>query len=582
MLNRTYYAHTDNGRRLKFDIAEYKDIITLTLSKEKLRGVKSVTLIPEISEARAGDEGFYILPRNIGMRGDIQVLFTGRNDTEYTYDKPVMSLYGICKRDFCALVRIERNYKYSFRLSCINGIYTVAPVIRFGGTLDPVYDDVRIELIKTDFEKGLSDLSAAERNLRLCRGEIVPLSEKCREREVVEYSRKHPVIRVRMGWKPSPSPVKHQTPENEPEMLVACTFSRVRDIADELKAQGVEGADIQLVGWNVGGHDGRFPQLFPVDMRLGGESELKKTVEYVKSLGYRISTHTNWIDEYEVANTFTWDDICKDENGDYLQIGNYSGGYAYHVCLQKQLKNSMRSQPRLAAIGENGLHFTDVISIVEPDTCYSPDHVVFTSDGIKYAQALMTYEKGLFGGFSSEGCFDFALGIIDYGLYVSFGDGFGRKEIPFADRYVPFFEMIYHGIVLYNPTSPTVNFTIKTPEDRLSFIMRGGRPSFYFYSKFRTGGQSNWMGSVDLTCDTERDLRESVRKIKEGCDLYAPLADKQLLNILSYEFVEENGIDSGIEVAYYSDGSRIVGNFSSEEKKYEDLVLAPYEWREIK
>lgn len=581
MLNRKYYAYTDSGARLAFEVSEYKEIITLTLAKEKLKGVKSVTLIPEISEARAGDEGFYILPRNISMRGDIQVLFTEREDVTYTYDKPVMSLYGICKRDFCALVRIHRSYKYSFKLTCLGGVYTVAPVITFGGKLDPAYADIRIELIKTDFDKGLSAFALAERSLRLERGEITPLFEKCREREVVEYSRKHPLIRIRMGWKPSPSPEKHQTPENEPDMFVACTFARVRDIADELKAQGIDGADLQLVGWNVSGHDGRFPQMFPVDRRLGGEAELRKTIDYVKSLGYRISTHTNWIDEYEIANTFTWDDICQTESGEYLQVGSYSGGFAYHVCLAKQLKNSMRGQPRLAALGENGLHFTDVISIVEPDTCHAPEHTVYTEDGIKYAQAIMTYEKGLFGGFSSEGCFDFALGAIDYGLYVSFGDGFGKKEVPFASRYVPFFEMAYHGIILYNPTSPTVNFTIKNPEDRLTFIMRGGRPSFYFYSKFRTGGHANWMGTVDLTCSTDEELKRSVGYIKQGCGEYASLADKQLLNILSYEFVQENGKDNGVQVAYYSDGSRIVGNFSSEDRAYEGRVIAPLSWCEM-
>lgn len=582
MLDRKYRAYTDEGKALTFEAAEYKGIITLTLPKEKLKGVRSITLFPEISSARVGDEGFYILPRNISMRGDIYVRFEDREDTVYTYDKPIMSLYGICKNDFCALVRIERNYKYSFRLKCENGEYTVAPVIRFGGRFDPVYDDVRVELIKIDYDKGLSAFALAERTLRLERGEITLLSDKCKEREVVEYSRKNPLIRIRMGWKPSPSPVKHQTVENEPEMFTACTFARVRDIADELKAQGVEGADLQLVGWNIGGHDGRFPQLFPIDERLGGESEFKRTAEYVKSLGYRISTHTNWIDAYEIANTFTWDDICKDEDGEYLQIGSYSGGHAYHVCLAKQLKNSMRSQPRLASLGENGLHFTDVISIVEPDTCHSPDHPVYTSEAIKYAQAIMTYEKGLFGGFSSEGCFDFAVGCLDYGLYVSFGDGFGRKEVQFASRFVPFFEMIYHGIILYNPTSPTVNFPIKTPEDRLTFIMRGGRPSFYFYSKFRTGGHANWMGNTDLICDTDESLRESVKYIKEGCDEYRTLADKQLLHIISYEFAEEDGKDSGIEVAHYSDGSRIVGNFSDEEKTYEGIALAPYSWCEIK
>ena len=52
-------------------------------------------------------------------------------------------------------------------------------------------------------------------------------------------------------------------------MRAACTFRRVRELADECKAQGLEGAEFQLVGWNLRGHDGRWPQAFPVEEALG-------------------------------------------------------------------------------------------------------------------------------------------------------------------------------------------------------------------------------------------------------------------------------------------------------------------------
>ncbi|MBE6702097.1 MAG: hypothetical protein E7585_01630 [Ruminococcaceae bacterium] len=367
-----------------------------------------------------------------------------------------------------------------------------------------------------------------------------------------------------MGWKPSPSPVLHQREANEPEMFVACDFKRVRDIADELKRQKVEGAELQLVGWNRSGHDGRFPQLFPADPRLGGDDELKKTIDYVKSLGYRISTHTNTIDSYEIADTFTWDDVVVNRDGSYNQTGHYSGGYAYHVCLEKQYKNTKRDLPALAALGENGLHFTDVISIVIPDDCHALEHPSSTANGIIYAQKILEYTSGLFGGFSSEGCMDFALKDLDFGLYATFGNGFGKKEIPVADRYLPLFEVAYHGIVLYNPTATTVNYTAQPVQERLSFILRGGRPAMYFYSKFRTGGQKNWMGENDLTCADDEALRWSVARIKEACDEHLRLADKQLLYMERYDILE-----NGIEKATYSDGSAVVGNFSDKVALYE-------------
>ena len=163
---------------------------------------------------------------------------------------------------------------------------------------------------------------------------------------------------------------------------------------------------------------------------------------------------------------------------------------------------------------------------------------------------------------------DYALKDLDFGLYATFGNGFGKKEIPVADRYLPLFEVAYHGTVLYNPTATTVNYTAQPPAERLSMILRGGKPAMYFYSKFRTGGALNWMGENDLTCATDEALRWSVARIKEACDEQLSLADKYLLFMDRYDI-----LDNGIEIATYSDGSRIVGNFTDAPTVYEGNTI---------
>ena len=101
--------------------------------------------------------------------------------------------------------------------------------------------------------------------------------------------------------------------------------------------------------------------------------------------------------------------------------------------------------------------------------------------------------------------------------------------------------------------------------------MRGGRPSYYFYSKFRTGGHKNWMGEIDFTANNDDDLRKCVSHIKHGCDQYAPLADRQLVFMTDYT-VHNNGI----HVAVYEDGMRMIGNFSDTALNYEGDVIEPY------
>ncbi len=568
MVKQYFTAVDDKGKVHIPHIEERCGSYFLTFNKETLKDVQKLRVLPMLAKAKAGSEGFFITPRNISMSGDLLVKFVSKEDASYEYDLPIMSCYGIKTAEVCALVRIERNYKYSFAFQIKDGIYSLETVFDFTKN-DPVYDDIRIEIVPMKADATLGDFAAAERNLRLERGEIVTLAEKCKN-EAVEYARKYPLIRIRMGWKQSPSPVLHQTLENEPEMHAVVTFARVRDIADSLKAHGVEGAELQLVGWNIGGHDGRFPQLMPADEKLGGNEELKKTIAYVKDLGYRISLHTNTIDAVEIADTFTWDDVVVTRDGEYYQCGHYSGGYAYHVCLEKQLKNAMRDLPEVAELGLNGLHFTDVISIVVPDTCCSKDHPCYTAQGIRLAQENIHYTRKLFGAFSSEGCMDFALKELDYGLYVSFGDGFGKANIPVTDTLVPFFELTYHGILLYNPTSPTVNYPIKTPADKLTFRMRGGRPSFYFHSKFRYG-EPNWMGDTDLVATDNASLDHAAQLIADAIRENEDMRDLQLTYMTDYVLC-----GNGVEVVTYDDGTRIAGNFSENEQTYDGIVLAPF------
>ena len=561
-----FYAYFESGNKVMLDSNRNGNVTKLTLKKETFEKGEGVELLSELTTAKVGEDGFYIVPRSISILGDIYTTFKEREDTEYFVKDPIMAACAVKTERFCGLIRFERNYKAGFKIKVDSGVYSLSVVYSFNDTnkwvYDKPYDDIRLEIIELPTAKTPGDFAKAERETRLERGEISTLKEKC-AREIVEYSRKHPLIRIRMGWKQSPSPFKHQTKDNEPMMHAAVSFGRVRDIADALKKEGVEGADLQLVGWNVSGHDGRFPQLFPVDERLGGQAELEKTVEYVKSLGYKISLHTNLLDSYEIADCFRWADICKRQDGSYLQRGDYSGGYSYIVCPKKQYENNKIHIEQVKSLGVNGMHFTDVISIINPDVCHSEEHPCTTADGIAMSQKIMKETSSTLGGFSSEGAMDFALGQLDYALYVCFGDGFGGTDIAVCDNFFPFYELTYHGILLYNPMSPTVNFTIKSARDRLYFFLRGGRPSFYIYSRFRANGK-DWMGMTDLTCDSNESLECTAKAIAQGEREYKELADRQFIYMKDYVVV-----GNGIEAAIYEDGVTIVGNFADTDKTYD-------------
>ena len=85
---------------------------------------------------------------------------------------------------------------------------------------------------------------------------------------------------------------------------------------------------------------------------------------------------------------------------------------------------------------------------------------------------------------------------------------------PLFDDTVPFWTLVYHGIVMSNATSQTVNYAIKEEAQHLRFLEYGGRPLMYFNSKF--GEERDWMGKVDLYNKKEEDLDYAVAAIKRA------------------------------------------------------------------
>ncbi|MBP5271036.1 MAG: hypothetical protein ILO42_08780, partial [Clostridia bacterium] len=206
-----------DGERLSVEAVEKDGVLAVRIRKELLAGVAKLRVFGEFTSADAGDEGYYLCPRKLNMDGEFLCRFTPRPDVVYRWDKPVLSLFGIKKPGLTALVRIKRNYKYTLEVSVEGGRYSLCVEFDFS-VHDPVYEDVEFEIIRLPASAGYREMAAAERNIRLSRGEITPLGEKCL-RPAVEHARRYPLVRIRMGWKPSPCMVPHQTVENEPDMF---------------------------------------------------------------------------------------------------------------------------------------------------------------------------------------------------------------------------------------------------------------------------------------------------------------------------------------------------------------------------
>ena len=558
---------TKDGKVVKipYEFKEEKDYMSITIRKDfDFSDIDFVECDYFGEVATNRDEGYFVLPRS-AYNPEYSVFYYNRHQEDFSkdMDRSNIPVFGMVHKDKSFLSVISgMSHDYALHLELKDGKYRIYPIFWIFGEQPP--EDLKIEYFMISSED--ADYSAVARRYRkylLDKGEITPIKIREKTSKTLSYAKESVNIRVRLGWKPAPAEIKHQTLENEPPMYVACTFQRVGDILDELKRQGVEKAEICLVGWNVKGHDGRWPEAFPVEPELGGEAELLKLIKKAQDMDYRITCHTNSCDQYEIANNYDSENTRCDRNGNPVADPKvWSGGEMFQMCPKVAWEQAQEFIPKVAELGFFGTHYYDVLGIVNPRRCWHEKHYVTSKDAVMYAKKLCDLAKEHFGGVSSEGAHSFIAPHLDYALYVGHYDCFAKREEIF-DESIPFWQIVYHGTVLSNPFGPTMNPTFKDPEVMLKVVEFGGRPSYYFYSKFMNN-KDNWMGEIDCRCRDDEELKESVSKIKKGYDIYSEL------NFLQTEFMDKHEkIEEGVYRTTYSDGSTVTVNYNENTYKLE-------------
>lgn len=537
-------------KKIGYTVEKGEDKIVVTIPKETdSKDIKYIEFEYYDKLAFEGDEGYIIIPNGGMLCG-----FKGHEDGENIASRYEMPIFGAKTKNICFLAIVTgMPFNYSIINGRKDGRYYVFP--RFDIEGDPLYEDIKIEYYMLKGENAdYSGMARKYREYQLTLGGCEPLSEKIKKSPEINYAKDAVAVRIRLGWKPCPPPIKEQTLENEPEVINACDFNRVGEILDEFKRQGIEKAEICLVGWNAKGHDGRWPQAFPVCEELGGEEALRKLIKKAQSMGYQIVCHTNSTDTYTVSEMWNEDDLLLRKDGSRVDDGCWSGGQMYQICPQVALEQAKEVFPKVADLGFRGIHYIDVMNIVHPRKCYNEKHPLNVGQTIKVNREIMKLARDTFGGYSSEGGYDFGAKYQDYALNLCYyGDGL---DTPLCDEKIPLWQLVYHGIIMGNHNLASgVNYSVfKDKAKKLKVIEYGSRPTFYYYWKF-TGDWEN--AEHNLICNNQAELEESVGFVLDGAKL------NEQLSFLQTEFMEKHKkIADGIYEIVYSDGTVVTVNYN--------------------
>ena len=550
----------------RVEVTETEGVVRFVWPKERVPAdAKTVTVTPDFATARTSEEGYWVFPNN--TMGTFR-LADGTVGCEHV----MMPMYGMRtpRKSFCAIIR---GLPYSFR-PCVRarkGLYEASAV--FDCQADEVYEDIAIDYIfLAGDDADYSGIARRYRAYQLNRGVVKPISERVKGNPLLDYAVRNPEVRIRQAWKPVPSPVMEQVTRNEPPVKPVVTFDRFRDIVDESVRQGVKGAEFCLVGWNIGGHDGRFPQIFPVEPSLGGEEKMKAAIRYAQDKGYQVVGHGSFRDCYMIADT--WDSeyvVEKNPDGTLRrERTTWGGGRLYTMCPQRAYERFCPKQcAEMATLGFKGLFYVDVTTSRPLFPCRDPRHRLNNGQRRQWEANILEELKSTFGGAASEGGFDFCAGSLDSALTIQWTKPFEKPDNPMVDAYVPVWQLVYHGIIVSTPFRTMINCPAN-PDRRFALKLAefGGRPTFYWHSWFVTGCPPS-MGTFDLEATTDEKLRRSVGWMKEGYVEYARRRD------LQYSFMDRHEVlRAGVVRVTYSNGVKMLVNYNAEPAAVDGTTVA--------
>ena len=543
----------DGAMRLRIPIAEID------------RNTRDICVYTDDFTAQKGDNGYYIIPSvSKGMLGKFKY-DNGRN----VFPQPEMKFYGIKKNSgtYIAIVK-GLSLEYSMIVSVKDGEYKIAPRFEISRIDFDPYEDLVVDFYELDAQNGnYVGICKKYRDYQVSRGEIVPLSERVKNNPQLKNTVESIFVRIKMANNKRP---KSNFSANDPkwdtmkhELNIMHTFDSVKDIMTKMYDLGVKKADVCFVGWQTGGFDGYFPDLFPVEERLGGEAKMKEAISYGKSLGYNMTTHINNHNYYKRAKRWSEKDVSWNKKGEPRVYTVWPGGKAYYSCYQVICDRIIDSDiEHLKAMGLNAPQHVDVSTANKPTPCCNPLHPANREIQRQYHIKIAEKYRKAFGGFTSEAGIDHDASVLDYALYTSnlLAELKAKNKVVvdcmLEKEVYPIWQIVYHGYILSNPEWLTIDaYLLPEGHDyRLKLIECGGRPTFYW---------TNYKGDLN--------------GIKEA------YLDYEKLSYLQYYTIEDHRqIENKVFVTTYSDGSETVVNYSDRDIEYKDEVIRRHSWKLFK
>ncbi len=539
------------------------------LAKDIPANCKYIEIFADNAVAEKGQDGFWIMNR--GLMG-----YFNKDNGKFSASKKYMYLpYYAMKspqENFIAVIDGMR-FEFNVNVEVVDGVYKMFPRWYISDIGFAPYEDIVITYYTLPKDADYNEMAKIYRKHRFAQNpKIKPIKERFKTQPLLEQVAKSFPVRMdfarkhfnrkkdnanfyQRGTKPWVDEKYGIKADREERAPVSRHYSSGIAMMHKMKAIGLDDIFICASGFQDGGYDGRCPTTFPICKESGGEEELKKYLAEGKKLGYIIDGHSNFTDAFTCSPDWSPDNISKSPDGKLELNGAWSGGKAYNLCLANAYEKYIkRDLPKLAALGFRGAHYIDVFTAVYPYRCCDPNHAGNRKQMAEVQDKIAQLCRDLFGGFASECGFDHIIDKVDYINYVTAPMRakyvYKSKGMQFVDKFVPFWELVYHDIVLHN-TDKVTQGTLNQ-DNNLILVEFGGRPIYY-------GVNDN-----------------NLPHIKKAYDQYMKLRHLMLEEMLSHKEVAKD-----VFVVSYANGEKVVVNKTKSPYTYNGVEIPAKDFRLI-
>lgn len=345
-----------------------------------------------------------------------------------------------------------------------------------------------------------------------------------------------------------------------------CTtnFMEAQDMLQELLNLGVTSIQTRLKGWTKKGYNGE-PVHFPPNNKLGGKSGLKRLAEFARNNNIGLFLEVSPIFARSLNGGFS-------KRNDVVYLGNGTiltdADQEYFVLSPGVVFNKFNKSilPEAQKYFIAGISFNDLGRYLYYD--YNKDNFTVKKQTRDYWIEIISKSKKELGGAMVSGG----------NLYV-LNEVQRLAEIPmecsgnyFTTKSVPFYQMVVHGLIPYT-SDVAGNLSPNLEREKLEWIEKGYMP--YFELTYESADLLKYTQYNTLFTSTYTDWIQKAR------DIYIEF-NENLGDIWSEYIVKHEELEEDIIMVSYSNGTRVIINYSDKDVKFADITVGAMDYLVIR